>query len=208
MATADKFTFGQDFGRRGAAPLGPSAGERAKADIEARARAAGLAEGIAAGRAQAQAELDHRMAAALESIGDRIATALAGLGRIEDIAADEAVAFGLRFAQSIVGVATQNFPLAALEVAARDVFGQVRQAPHCVVRLHEELLEQANELMGQVARRHGFEGRVIVMGDPDIAHGDFSIEWADGGVTRDGEAVRRLVVEAIERHSAAAREAR
>jgi len=31
----------------------------------------------------------------------------------------------------------------------------------------------------------GFTGRLVVLGDPDIAIGDARLEWADGGVVRD-----------------------
>jgi flagellar assembly protein FliH len=86
--------------------------------------------------------------------------------------------------------------MAALEQAARDAFAQLRQAPHCVIRLHESLAEEANAMLTRLARERGFEGRLVIMGEAEIAAGDFSLEWADGGVSRDGEALRRRLAEA------------
>ena len=80
----------------------------------------------------------------------------------------------------------------------------MRQAPHCVVRLHESLVEQANEALARIARERGFDGRIVVMGEADMTAADFSMEWADGGVRRDGEALRMKLAEAIERHAALA----
>lgn len=201
MTTVGKFTFGEDFGKARSAPLGVSPAERARQETEARARAAGFAEGHAEGRAQAQRELDQRLAQALEAVAARAGDLVAKLDRLEDAAADEAVAFALRFAEAAAGVALQRYPLAALEAAAREVFAQVRQAPHCVIRLNEQLVEQANEMLARVARERGFEGRVVVMGEPDMAKADFSLEWADGGVRRDSDALRLKLADAIERHA-------
>ncbi|MFL1876996.1 hypothetical protein ACIKT0_17910, partial [Hansschlegelia beijingensis] len=39
--------------------------------------------------------------------------------------------------------------------------------------------------------------RLVVLGDPDVAEGDARLEWADGGVVRDGAAVARAVEQAI-----------
>jgi flagellar assembly protein FliH len=40
-----------------------------------------------------------------------------------------------------------------------------------------------------VAMQHietsGFSGRLVVMGDPEIALGDCRLEWVDGGLVRD-----------------------
>lgn len=202
MASVDKFTFGQDFGRVRAAPLTPSADERARQAAQSQARSAGYAEGVAAGRAQAARELDQRLAGAIEAVAARAADILTKLDHIESGAANEAATFALHFAEAAAGVALQRFPLAALEAAARETFAQLRQAPHCVVRLNESLVEQANEMLARAARERGFEGRIVVMGEADISLGDFTLEWADGGVRRAGEALRQRLVEAIERHIA------
>ncbi len=34
----------------------------------------------------------------------------------------------------------------------------------------------------EIAHAHGFDGRLVVLAEPDIAAGDCRIEWADGGV--------------------------
>ncbi|WP_342360426.1 flagellar assembly protein FliH [Terrarubrum flagellatum] len=204
MTAAEKFIFGHDFGKAPKAPLAPSANERARVDNEERAREKGFAQGVAEGRAQAQREFDQRLMKALESIATRAAELLASADELETAAASEVVTFALRFAEAAAGVAITHYPLAALEAAARDVFGQLRQAPHCVIRLHESLVEQANEALARIARERGFEGRLIVMGETDIARADFSLEWADGGMRRESAALRQKLVDAIERHAAIA----
>ena len=51
-----------------------------------------------------------------------------------------------------------------------------------------------------IARAHGFEGRLVVLGEPGIAVGDCRIEWADGGVNRDNAATDAAIGEAVARY--------
>jgi hypothetical protein len=37
----------------------------------------------------------------------------------------------------------------------------------------------------------GFEGRLVILGEPEIVRGDCHIEWADGGILRDRKALER-----------------
>ena len=53
--------------------------------------------------------------------------------------------------------------------------------------------------------RSGFEGRLVVLGEPGIALGDCRIEWADGGVNRDTAAAEAAIGEAVARYVSARR---
>ena len=56
--------------------------------------------------------------------------------------------------------------------------------------------------MGQ-ARTRGFEGRLVVLAEPDIGFGDCRVEWADGGVTRDRDKTEATIAEIVRRYIAA-----
>ena len=47
----------------------------------------------------------------------------------------------------------------------------------------------------QARPRRGFAGRLVVIGDPDIALGDCRIEWADGGLIRDRATIEAAIDE-------------
>ena len=49
----------------------------------------------------------------------------------------------------------------------------------------------------------GFGGRLVVMGDPEIAPGDCRLEWVDGGVVRDRAAIAAEIDERIAAYLAA-----
>lgn len=73
------------------------------------------------------------------------------------------------------------------------------------VRVNEGLHERARDELDGIARAAGFEGRLVVMAEPDIAPGDCRIEWADGGVKRDLAAIEAAIAEAVARYVAAQR---
>ena len=51
--------------------------------------------------------------------------------------------------------------------------------------------------------RAGFAGRLVVMGDPDIRLGDGRLEWVDGGLVRDSEALAAEIDKQITEYLAA-----
>ena len=58
------------------------------------------------------------------------------------------------------------------------------------MRVNDTLYDAAREKLEEIARQTGFEGRLVMLAEPDIAEGDCRIEWADGGVTRDRDAAQ------------------
>jgi flagellar assembly protein FliH len=169
----------------------------------AAAEAAGYQRGFAAAQAQQKAEIDRRNAASLESIAralDGLNQALAAVeGRLEAETVDVAVAVGRKLAAELM----TREPLAGLQQLASECFQQLVSAPHIVVRVNDALFEAAREKLDALAQARGYEGRLAVLGDPDIAPGDCRIEWADGGVRRERAAIDAAIDEAVKRYLAA-----
>ena len=74
-----------------------------------------------------------------------------------------------------------------------------------MVRVNDPLYADARERLEEIARMRGFEGRLVVLAEPDIACGDCRIEWADGGVNRDRAAIEAAIGEAVARYLAVRR---
>jgi flagellar assembly protein FliH len=72
-----------------------------------------------------------------------------------------------------------------------------------VARVGTALVEDVETLLKRSGREHGFEGRIIVIGDEDLGPGDVRIEWADGGVARDRASFERALAAAWPRPPAA-----
>lgn len=177
MTTA-KFIFETDFRNE--------ARGRRVTDVEVvQAREDGFADGYAQGqqaaRAEANAALTH-MAGVIAAQAERL---LAGQeerwGAIEAAAAALAVTIARRMA----GAAMADRPAALIEQAARECIVHARAAPHLAVRVNEAAVDEAEALFGRLTRESGYAGKVIILGEPEIAPGDARFEWADGGVVID-----------------------
>jgi flagellar assembly protein FliH len=199
MRSPAKYLFDNDFGTT----------ERAKSSVSLAEHATSLAEaeaaGVRKGLAAAKAEAEQRTAAALERIAaalDHLGRGLSGVeARLETEAVEVAVAVARKLAPELIA----REPFAEISALAVDCFRHLVAAPHVVVRVNDELLESAREKLEHTTRAGGFEGRLVVLAEPDIALGDCRIEWADGGIKRDSAATQTVIDEAVARYIAGRR---
>lgn len=189
---ARRFLFDTDFRPReskAASVMQPA--EVAEAVAEAHAR------GMQEGRAQAEMQVQARLADALTRLG-LAAAGLIGQSDARDAEREaEAMDFAVALARRIAGTALDAQPMAAIGDAARAALQHLRGVPHLVVRVHESLVDESEALVKQLARERGFEGRLVVLGEPDLAPGDARMEWADGGVVRDRARIEATVLEVL-----------
>ncbi|KQO67176.1 MULTISPECIES: FliH/SctL family protein [unclassified Methylobacterium] len=193
---ARRFLFDTDFRPR---PDNPVAAKEAAALAEtvARAEAEGYARGLREGQALAEQQIQARLSDALTRVG-LAAAGLIGQSDARDQAReDEALDFAILLARKIAGEALDAQPLAAIGDAARAALQHLRGVPHLVVRVHESLVDDSEALVKRLARERGFEGRLVVLGEPDLAPGDARMEWADGGVVRDRAQIEAAVLSAL-----------
>jgi flagellar assembly protein FliH len=201
MTARAKFLFNTDFGPVKEAPPKVSPEER-HAEIAA-AEQRGYQRGFTAAEAQARTEAERRTAVAYE----RIASVLAGIagemkaieGRLEAEAVQVAVAVANKLAPALVA----REPVEEIAALATECFGAFLAAPHVVVRVNNGLYAAARERLDDIARSRGFEGRLVVLGEAEIALGDCRIEWADGGVIRDRSTIAAAIDDLVGRYVAA-----
>jgi flagellar assembly protein FliH len=202
---AKKFLFNTDF-RAGTQPeadaVSKAALEAAIADAEARGRQAGYA----AGQTDAHAEAQRRIALALDRIGMTLDGMAGGLAGIEKRLEGEAIEVAVAVASKLAAELIAREPFAEIAALAADCFNQLVAAPHVVVRLNDALYADARERLEDIARMRGFEGRLVVLAEPDIAPGDCRIEWADGGVTRERAKTEAAIGEAVAGYIAVSRD--
>jgi len=198
MRSPAKFMFDNDFA---VAERGKSVTLAEHAAKLAEAEAAGYRNGFAA----AKTEAEQRAAAALERIALGLADLDRGLSAVETRLETEAVAVAVAVARKLAPELIAREPLAELAALAANCFRQLVAAPHVAVRVNEGLHERARDELDGIARTAGFDGRLVVMAEPDIAPGDCRIEWADGGVKRDLAAVAAAIDDAVARYVAAQR---
>ena len=206
-AAPAKFLFNVDFGvseDKQADSITKAALEVAVAEAESR----GYRSGHAAGHAEASAEAQRRMAAALERIAGTLSTLAAGLQGIEQRLEAEAVEVAVAVGSKLAGELVAREPFEEIAALASDCFNQLLAAPHVVVRINDALYADARERLEEIARLRGFEGRLVVLAEPDIAPGDCRIEWADGGIKRDRARTEAAINDAVAGYVADRRDGR
>jgi len=198
MKAAAKFLFDEDFASGERPTMTVIEAERRRADAESVA----YRNGFAAGQAQAQGEANERMAAALAVIADglsRIERALTGIEtRLESEAVEVAVAVGEKLAAELIA----REPFAEISALAAQCFQQLVATPHVAVRIGPDIYDEAKYKLEEIARMHGFEGRLSVLAEANLQDGDCRIEWADGGVDRDRAAASAAIEDVVARYVA------
>ena len=183
MAKAAKFLFDSDFAEGNPAARPVPAAEHALKLAEAESK--GYRDGFAAAEKEGTAVAARRTAVAFEQIGDALDRLARGLAAVEERLETEATELAAAVARKLAPELVARQPFAEIAALATECFRQLAHAPHVAVRVNDALLETARERLEEIARTRGFEGRLVVVAEPEIALGDCRIEWADGGVVRN-----------------------
>jgi flagellar assembly protein FliH len=197
-AAPAKFLFDQDFSDPRGRSDTVNAAEVAARVAEAEAR--GARAGYAAGQADANADTARRHALALEQIAGAVTQIAGRIGEIEARIEAEALDVALAASRKLCDELTAREPLAQTMALVKDCLKELVATPHIVVRVNEALYEAARTAMERAAAQSGFEGRLVILAEPDIATGDCRIEWADGGIVSERAATERAIAELVERH--------
>jgi flagellar assembly protein FliH len=200
MNAPAKFLFEDDFAVN-AKPAKPMVSLAAHQSAIARAEEEGYRRGVAA----TEAQIAGRTAAACERIAQTLSGLTQGLGGIEARLEAESVEVALAVARKLAPELVAAEPLAEIEALAASCFRQLIAAPHVVVRIAEGIYEPTHQRLEEIARMHGFDGRLVVLAEPGMALGDCRIEWADGGLSRDRAGTEATIGEAVTRYVAARR---
>jgi flagellar assembly protein FliH len=200
MIGAKPFLFDRDFdGRRRSEEMVPMTQHLATiSECEQRAFAAGAAEG----RHIALDEQPARLNSVLEKLAVHVSLEIA---RSEARAMAQelgAIELALELARKLAGRAIDRYPASVIESAVHECFTEARTAPHVAVRVHESLVEEVKAHLGALAADRGFAGKLIILGEPEIAPGDVRLEWADGGVVRERAAIEQAIEKTIHNHIA------
>ena len=204
MAAPAKFLFDVDF----AAPDKARAPVVTPAEIAekiANAEAHAYRAGFDAAQREAKAESDRRVALAMEEINIGIRGIASGIGNIESKMETEAVDVAVAVARKLCADLVAAEPLGEIVALVKDCLSHLVATPHLVVRINDALYDSAREKIERLAKQNGFEGRLVILAEPDIATGDCRIEWADGGVVLERGAIGAKIDEMVGRYIASRR---
>jgi len=200
MGAPAKFLFDNDFGAPKATERGLSAAEVAQQIAEAEAR--GYRSGHDAGRKEATVENGRKLSQAVDEIARSLGVVAQQINGAEARMETEAVAVAVAVARKLCGALIAAEPLAETMALVSDCFRHLTSTPHLVVRINDQLYEAARQDIERLAKQSGFEGRLVILAEPEIKGGDCRIEWADGGVVLDRAATDIKIDELVGRYMA------
>jgi flagellar assembly protein FliH len=199
VAAKAKFLFDLDLAPGAAAierPIPPAEHAQKLADAESR----GYQEGFAAAEKEGSAVAELRTAAAFEQIGGALEEIARGLAAVEQRIEAEAIELAVAVARKLALELVLSEPFGEIAALTTECFKQLAACPHVVMRVNSSLHETACERLNEVARGCGFEGRLVVLAEPDIAVGDCKIEWADGGIVRNQARTDAAIANVVRRY--------
>ena len=196
MSNPAKFLFDIDFDAPKVVNTIPLADHRAKVED---AEAAGYRKGFTAGQQEAQGETARRIAVAMEDIARSLNKLSRGLSGVEQRVEAEAIEVAVTTGRKLASALIEREPFAEIQALAAGCFRELIATPHVVVRVHDNLYTEAQTRLTEIARQSGFEGRLLVLAEPDIGIGDCRIEWADGGMTRNRAATDAQIEDTVRR---------
>jgi flagellar assembly protein FliH len=201
MAAPAKFLFDMDFSAPDKTRERPATAIEIAQKIAA-AEARAYRDGHDTGQREAKAESDRRTALALEEIGIAIKGIAERFSGIETRMETEAVDVAVAVARKLCSELIAREPLGEITGLVKDCFSHLVSTPHLVVRINDSLYETARERIERLAKQSGFEGRLVILAEPEIEAGDCKIEWADGGVALERAAIDGKINELVGRYIA------
>jgi flagellar assembly protein FliH len=203
MGEPAKYLFDVDFSDPSARLDSATAADLARQITDAEAR--GHRNGMAAGLAQANAESARRAAIALEQIAASMGAVVARIGSAEERMETEAVEVAIAVARKLCAALMGKEPIAEAMALVADCMRHLVSTPHLVVRVNDAVYEDTKAGVEAIAHRYGFDGRLVILAEPDIASSDCRIEWADGGIVLDRAATDAKISELVDRYIASRR---
>ncbi|WP_417686584.1 FliH/SctL family protein [Roseibium sp.] len=200
MRNPSKFLFNMDFSEpeepEVEAPVEPEIPMMPVSEHEALLAAAKKAA-FEEGRAEALKDLQGTQEKLLTDEVQRLAGAVGHvLEQLDEERSDQekdAISLAFLVARRLCAHLLARQPLAETVALVSECLGPLRRAPHLVIRIAAKDVEALKKRIDPIVHEKGFEGRLVILGEPDIARGDCRIEWADGGILRDRKALEQRI---------------
>ena len=196
-AAAHKFTFGDDFGLERRDGMMRRAQDRAALE---EAHQQGYAAGFAAGQNAQAASDEAQLAQALQALAAALGQFADDRDRFLQGCETASVALAHQLATLHGDIVAGYDPLAAFTAAVRETLLHYTQATRIVARVPADRRDSAEKLLQQLAHDLRFSGTVSVETLPaGSAATAFVLEWPDGALRFDRDALRTRLVDEFQR---------
>jgi flagellar assembly protein FliH len=195
MGRFEKFLFDTSFDKEQTAKAKAAAAAHAVAEEPpaptfseeelTAARQAALAEGKAAGIAEAESCHAARLAAAVELLPPQLAQVAQDVAAEADARRRDSLEAALTVVRKLFPQLARAHGLDEVHAVIEQCLERLRDEPRVVIRCADADLDALRERAEHAAARSGFDGKLVFLADERLASGDLRVEWADGGAERD-----------------------
>ena len=179
-------------------PPAPTFSEEEMEAAKADAYALGKADGIGEVESAMRASQDTRLEALLNNLSERLHM----LENAEELRCAEACSDAISLASSVAHKILPGYieKYGEDEIASliKSCVEERMEEQRLVVRLPDSMLDAVRDRLDQLTTQRGFEGKVILIGEPGLSGSDCAIEWADGGAVRDSGKSLRTITDIME----------
>jgi flagellar assembly protein FliH len=159
-----------------------------------------MQRGLEQGRAQALTGIEQKIAESNTIVLKHIARITqqvdAACRTLEDDARALALTVGRKMGSRLLAEARHS----EIEALVTEALSLLPGQPHVVIRVNEDLLDGFRLRFEAIAEESGYQGKLILLGEPDIEMADCQIEWADGGMRRDMAQLDSEIDRIVRRH--------
>ena len=172
------------------------------AEAEKKGHEEGYAEGHRKGFEDAHQEIMASLEKAVGDVESEIAVKLDQIDEQQKRANakinEDAIHVALGIVRKLAPAWSKQYQLTEIEDIIRQCLANLFDAPKVMIKVHPDLEKDVGEAAERIAVSRGFSGRVVVVGEPDVAVGDCQVSWGDGTAVRDSARVWSEINEIID----------
>lgn len=129
-------------------------------------------------------ELEERQIKELfEVISQRVDALTATRAEDSQQLAAQATDVAIAICRKILPELARRHAMAEIEALIGDCLASMPEEPRIVVRVADQLVDQLQQRVDAIT--NGFEGKLVLFGDDEMAETDCAVVWADGGTERN-----------------------
>lgn len=167
-------------------------------ELEA-AKAEAYGKGRQEGMDDAMAGIEQQVARTLDAVFSRISKVFQQHTDWTKEMETDAARLGLAVIGRLAPELARDQELPEVEAVIREAFGFLTEQPKVMIRVAKELEESLSGKVELMASRVGYEGQVVLVGDPELPIDDCRVSWQAGAVERSLDNVWDQIEQITER---------
>ncbi len=157
------------------------------------------AQGRQEGMADAMASVEQQVALTLDAIFNRMGGLIEDQKQWAQETHHDALLLAATIMRKIAPELTRGTELPQIEHVINEAFSFLTEQPKVMIRVAAEFEAPLKDKVHLMASRVGYEGQVVLVGDPELAATDCRVSWAAGAVERSLDEVWNQIDDVVER---------